>query len=108
MIIREWRGRASRSQSAEYPKHFRGAVLPELRNVPGFLGAYLTQRADGERVEFLVLTRWASMEAIQKFAGSNPEEAVVEPGARAALEDFDRHVRHYVVLEDEVPPGLTP
>ena len=100
MVIREWRGRAAATQSAEYPRHFRTAVVPELKRVPGFLGAYLSWREDGGQVEFLVLTRWASMDSIRAFAGASPERAVVEPGAVAALSDYDHTVRHYEVVED--------
>lgn len=103
MIIRAWRGRASRSKSDAYPKHFREAVVPELRNVPGFLGAQLGRHAEGDEVEFLVLTRWQSLEAIRAFAGAAVDRAVVEPGAVAALDDFDATVRHYEVLEEVSP-----
>jgi heme-degrading monooxygenase HmoA len=104
MIIRAWRGRTSRARSDAYPKHFREAVVPDLHRVPGFLGAHLSQRSMGGKVEFLVLTRWQSMEAIRAFAGPTANKAVVEPGAVAALDDFDDTVRHYEVLE-EVPPA---
>ena len=100
MIIREWRGRASRDRAASYPAHFRDAVLPELRGIEGFIGATLSRRDDGATVEYLVLTRWQSMDAIRAFAGDTPDEAVVEPGAIAALTDYDDFVRHYEVVED--------
>lgn len=103
MIIREWRGRATRSKAGEYPTHFRTRVVPELRDVPGFLGATLSKREDGERVEFIVLTRWRSLEAVRAFAGADIGRAVVEPGAVAALSDCDHTVRHYEVLEDVAP-----
>jgi heme-degrading monooxygenase HmoA len=99
MIIREWRGRADPSRAEAYPRHFRDNVVPELRGVPGFAGAHLARRAMDGRVEFVVLTRWRSMEAIRAFAGADVEKAVVEPGAVAALIDFDAHVRHYEVIE---------
>jgi heme-degrading monooxygenase HmoA len=100
MIIREWRGRASAPRAEAYPKHFRAAVVPELRNVPGFLSAHLSRRRMGDRVEFLVLTRWQSMDAIRAFAGGTVDRAVVEPGAVAALDDFDAGVQHYEVIEE--------
>jgi heme-degrading monooxygenase HmoA len=103
MIIRAWRGRASRSRSDAYPKHFRAVVIPELRTVPGFLGAQLCRRAEGDKVEFLVLTRWQSMAAVRAFAGPTVDKAVVEPGAVTALDDFEDIVRHYEVLEDIRP-----
>ena len=99
MIIREWRGRARRSQADAYPRHFRERVISELRQVPGFIGAQLARcDLDGE-IEFLVLTQWQSMETIRAFAGMDVEKAVVEPGAAAALVEFDERVRHYEVVE---------
>jgi heme-degrading monooxygenase HmoA len=94
MIIREWRGRAARSNSDAYPKHFRTTVMPELRNLTGFIGAHLSQRLFNDKIEYLVLTRWQSMDAIRGFAGSDVSRAVVEPEAAAALIDFDEAVHH--------------
>ena len=87
-------------EQTDYPKHFRDNVIPQLRRVPGFAGASLSRRRVGEVVEFLVLTRWRSMDAIRAFAGADAEKAVVEPGAVAALADFDAEVRHYEVVEE--------
>jgi heme-degrading monooxygenase HmoA len=90
-------------QANAYPKHFRTKVLPELAGVPGFLGAQLSKRQIGDTIEFLVLTRWRTIGAIEGFAGSDIAKAVVEPGAIAALIDFDRSVLHYEVIEDVGP-----
>jgi heme-degrading monooxygenase HmoA len=100
MVIREWRGRAALANAAAYPTHFRTKVVSELKRVPGFLGAHLSHRRLDDKIEFLVLTRWQSMEAIQGFAESDVAKAVVEPGAVAALADFDKSVQHYEVIED--------
>jgi heme-degrading monooxygenase HmoA len=67
--------------------------------MPGFLGAHLSQRQINDKIEYLVLTRWASMEAVRGFAGDDMAKAVVEPGAVAALADFDDSVQHYEVIE---------
>ena len=50
-------------------------------------------------VEFLVLTRWESLDAIRAFAGDDIGRAVVEPGAVSALVEYDPRVQHYDVLE---------
>jgi heme-degrading monooxygenase HmoA len=99
MIIREWRGRARRSQADAYPRHFRERVISELREVPGFMGAQLSRRDVDGGVEFLVLTQWQSMDAIRGFAGTEVDKAVVEPGAAATLVEFDERVRHYEIVE---------
>jgi heme-degrading monooxygenase HmoA len=100
MIIREWRGRAAATRADAYPLHFRGTVLPELRRIPGFLGACLSQRRRVDRVEFLVLTRWQSLDAIRAFTGDDLDTAVVGPAAVAALLDYDRTVQHYETIEE--------
>ncbi len=99
VIVREWRGRAERRQSGDYPAHFRLRVLPELRRIPGFLGAELLRRDIGDAIEFTVLTRWSSMIAIRAFAGDDPKAAKVEIEAAKALRDFDGRVIHHDVIE---------
>lgn len=42
---------------------------------------------------------WESMDAIRRFAGDEPERAVVEPEARAVLKTYDDFVSHYEVVE---------
>jgi heme-degrading monooxygenase HmoA len=102
MIVRSWRGRATASNQQAYVEHFQQNVLPELREIDGFLGASLLKTNREQDVEFLVLTKWASMDAIRAFAGDEVEKAVVEPQAVAALLSFDRTVQHYEVVEEAV------
>ena len=100
MIVRAWRGRAAAAKEDAYATHFRTRVLPELRHIVGFLGASLLRAPHPGGAEFLVLTRWRSMDAIRTFAGDEVSRAVVEPGAVAALVDFDATVTHYEVVEE--------
>lgn len=103
MIVRVWSAVASSAEPDAYPLHFRQAVLPALSSQPGFLGAELLESASGDRVLFLVITRWASLEAVRAFAGDPIERAVVEPAAARVLTSFDATVRHYEVVES-IPP----
>jgi heme-degrading monooxygenase HmoA len=100
MVVRTWRGRTESSRQQLYPEHFRRTVLPELKAIEGFLGASLLSQQQGGEVEFLVLTRWTSMDAIRAFAGEDMDKAVVEPAAIAALTSYDRTVCHYTVLDE--------
>jgi heme-degrading monooxygenase HmoA len=100
MVIREWRGRAIPADAAGYPEHFRKTVLPQLKRTSGFVGAHLARHELGDKIEFVVLTRWVSIEAVRAFAGADVNKAVLEPEARAALADYDLDVRHYEVLQE--------
>ena len=102
MIARRWRGWAEgRANADAYEAHFESVVRPRLEGTDGFLGAML-ERIEGTdgRTEIVVVTRWASMDAIRAFAGDEVDVAVVEPDARALLTDFDTKVRH-IELGDE-------
>lgn len=100
MIVRTWRGRASLSNPLAYVNHFRRSVLPQLRKIDGFLGASLLREDRSDDIEFLVLTKWASMDAVRAFAGERVSRAVVEPEAAAALLSFDEIVHHYEVVDE--------
>jgi heme-degrading monooxygenase HmoA len=100
MVIREWRGRAAKSDPDGYPKHFRTNVVSEPRQVAGFIGAHLSRRYLNEKIEFLVLTKWQSMDAIRAFAGKDIGKAVVDPGSVEALVDYNKRVQHYEVIEN--------
>ena len=98
MIVRAWRGRAAKGNPGPYIEHFRKNVLPELEEIEGFLGATLLREDRTDEIEFLVLSRWTSMDAVRAFAGAEVSRAVVEPEAVAALRDYDRTVHHYEVV----------
>ena len=103
MIVRTWHGRALRSKPDDYVRHFHTNVVAELRSVDGFLGATLVRQVRPDDIEFLVITRWRSMDAIRGFAGNAIGRAVVEPGAIAALADYDEFAEHYEVVEEVAP-----
>jgi mannose-6-phosphate isomerase-like protein (cupin superfamily) len=100
MIARRWRGWAGDAAgAAAYTDHFTDAVRPVLEGTDGFVDASLERvAADDGRIEIVVVTRWASMDAIRAFAGDDVDAAVVEPDARAVLDGFDERVRHVVRL----------
>ena len=68
-----------------------------MRKLPGFLGLELCEAPRGDQVELLVVSRWQSMDAVRAFAGADPDRAVVEPGAKAVLAEYDDFVTHYEV-----------
>ena len=97
MIARMWRGSAIRERADDYVKHLQQSIVPELRQTDGFKGVYLLRRESSDDVEFVVLTLWESMDAIRKFAGENPEIAVVAPTARVLFREYDAEVKHFEI-----------
>lgn len=102
MIARRWRGWADDPAKADaYLAHFEGTVRPQLEGTEGFAGATVERVTDDSgRTEVVVVTRWASMDAVRAFAGDEVDVAVVEDEARRILDAFDARVRH-IELADE-------
>ncbi len=98
MIARTWRGETTLENAERYLQHLEASVLPELRDIQGFCGAYVLRKPSHEGFEFSIITLWQSMESIRSFAGERPEEAVVPASARALLSRYDKAVSHYDVL----------
>jgi heme-degrading monooxygenase HmoA len=98
MIARCWRGRTSADDAPRYYELFTSTVLPALQAIPGFVSARVMRRPHTLGVEFLVITEWASWEAIRTFAGASPDRAVIEPAARALLAEYDAQVEHFEVV----------
>jgi heme-degrading monooxygenase HmoA len=102
VIVRAWHATATAEGADAYREHFTGTVLPELQRIDGYQGAYLLRRDHDPHVQLQVLTLWDSLEAIRGFAGADPENAVVEPAAQAALIGYDSTVTHHTVVVDTV------
>ncbi len=97
MIGRTWHGWTSFENADAYEALLRAEVLPGIRRVPGFHGALLLRREDGDEMEFVTLTLFESIEAVEEFAGEDVEAAVVPPEARRLLARFDSRSVHYEV-----------
>ncbi|HSZ41338.1 MAG TPA: hypothetical protein VK817_15390 [Trebonia sp.] len=104
LTVRTWSATASVAGAENYSRYFVGTLLPELRKLAGFEGAYLLRRdlgdGDGGAVELTAHTFWTSPDAIRAFAGNDITVAVVEPEAQAMLLDFDRTAIHSGVVTE--------
>jgi heme-degrading monooxygenase HmoA len=97
VIARTWRGSARPEQADAYVAHLRERTFPQLTTIPGHRGAYVLRRDGGSQVEFTVITLWESIDAIRRFAGDDPELAVVPPAAQALLSSYDDRAVHWDV-----------
>jgi heme-degrading monooxygenase HmoA len=99
MISRQWRGLARRSEADRYVAHLRSETFPQLSGIPGFVEASILRRNLPEGVEFLIVTRWHSLDSIRAFAGEDVERAVVPEKVQAMMVRFDATVAHYEVVQ---------
>ena len=100
MIARIWHGWTAPEDADAYEEFLRTKMFPSIHRVPGYLGADLLRRADGDEIAYITITRFESLDAIREFAGEDYEQAVVEPEARALLSHFDERSTHYEIVLD--------
>lgn len=103
MISRHWRGVAERSEADNYINHLRAETFEQLARIDGFIGASILKREVEQGTEFLVITRWKSMQAVERFTGPAADVAVVPTTVEAMMIEYERTVTHYEVIEDYVP-----
>jgi heme-degrading monooxygenase HmoA len=99
VVCRVWRGLAHARDSDGYVAHLRAQTFPALRALPGFISASILSRRVEPGVEFLIVTHWRSLADIARFAGADPEAAVVPARVAAMMIDYDRRARHFEVIE---------
>jgi heme-degrading monooxygenase HmoA len=98
MIARIWRGATSAVDADAYVEYLNRTGVREYAATPGNLGVHTLRRMEGDRCEFLMLTFWDSMEAVERFAGDDPERAVFYPEDNRFLLDRDLTSSHWEVV----------
>jgi heme-degrading monooxygenase HmoA len=99
MIGRVWHGWASAENADACEDLLRSEMFagPAARTVPGFERVELSRSDFGDEVEFMVITWFASWEAIKAFAGEEFARARVPANVRALLSRFDERSQHYEI-----------
>lgn len=103
MISRHWKGIAKPGQAENYINHLKNDTFPQLSAIEGFVRAYILTRTVDQGTEFLIVTVWESMHAIESFAGATADAAVVPPVVQEMMVEYDRTVSHYEMTEMYTP-----
>jgi heme-degrading monooxygenase HmoA len=98
VIARTWRGAVRVEDADAYLDYLEATGLKEYRETPGNRGVLALRRIDGDRGEYLIVSLWDSLEAVQRFAGKDLEQAVFYPEDDRFLVDRDLTSTHYEVV----------
>ena len=96
-VLRVWRGSTRTADADTYVAYMTKTGFAGLRSTPGNLGVLGLRRVLGDRTEHVVMSLWASQEAIHGFAGEEIGRAVFYPDDDRFLVDKDEHVDHFEV-----------
>ncbi len=105
MIARTWRGRTKAADRDRYVEYLERTGCPDLRATPGNRGVFVFRRTEGDTVEFLLVSLWESFEAIQRFAGPDPEVARYYPEDPRFLLEMEPRVTHFEVVAAPAEQG---
>jgi heme-degrading monooxygenase HmoA len=100
MVARVWRGWTSPADADEYVDYIERTGLAAYKATPGNLGAWMLRRVDGDRIEFVTLSFWESLDAIHGFAGDEIERAVFYPEDDRFLVAREDTVTHYEIAAE--------
>jgi heme-degrading monooxygenase HmoA len=98
MIARTWRGWVRTADRDAYVRYVDETGMTAYAATPGNLGAHLlTRDLDGGRTEIVTISFWASMTAVEAFAGADPTLAVFYPEDDRYLVERETTVSHFEV-----------
>ena len=97
LIARTWHGRTAAIKADEYLKFLIERAIPDYQSIAGNRGVTILRRMQGAEAHFLILTIWASREAIKAFAGVDIEKAKYYDEDQDFLLEFEPSVTHYEV-----------
>ena len=106
MITRNWTGVIKPDRADDYIAHLQHDTFRKLSSIKGFINASILKREVTDGVEFLIVTQWENMEAIQEFAGVSADIAVVPPVAQEMMVRYDPVVRHYEEVVTMMPAPI--
>jgi heme-degrading monooxygenase HmoA len=95
MIMRIWRGRVPAEKGDAYLEMLHRTGLPEYAHTPGNKGVFCFRKEQGDVTEFLLLTKWESIEAVKRFAGEDYQRAKYYPEDDTFLLEKEPYVRHF-------------
>ena len=100
MIARIWHGWTKPADAKAYENMLRNEIFSSIaaRKIPGYHGAELFIREDGNEVEFVTLLRFDSMEGVKEFAGADETRPVIYPGVERLLTRMEPSLHYRIVL----------
>jgi heme-degrading monooxygenase HmoA len=98
MIERHWRGIAQTEKAHYYISFFKHVTFKYLSSFDGFISGRVLMRARSNGMEFFVISRWETCEALKKFAGADLDKALVPDYIRQGMTEYTETVEDFEVM----------
>ena len=100
-IVRIWRGVTLAARAGQYLEHVNKIIIPSCQAAEGNEGMYIMEELQGELAHFMLLSFWASDDALVNFTGAASYECdVVNPSReeKSLLIAFESTARRYKIV----------
>jgi len=102
-VARVWHGRTPNGKAAEYSKYLAESIR-KFRTIPGNLGYEMMEERVGDETHFLVVSYWASRDAIHAYAGADIQKTRPLPRDAEFLVDPEPTVKNYQLVVRDLAP----
>lgn len=97
-VIRRWDAVVKQTDLDDWVATYRDRVLGKMGGIGGFQGVAFHAERDADPCNVTVLTMWDDMDAIKRFAGQDPAQAVVPD----FMQRFFVHADTRATFHDEI------
>ena len=101
-IARVWRSITLVSNADKYLEYLDKTVIPACQTAEGNEGLIVMKECHGELSHFLLLSFWASNEALAKYAEATDDVVDPTPEEKSLLIAFESNARHYKVIKSAI------
>ena len=103
MIARVWRGVTPSSNADRYFEYLNQVMIPAIQTAEGNEGLFVLRERQGELAYTLLLSFWASDQALASFVGCDYDLVKPSPEEKSLLTAFESTARHYTVVYTSKP-----
>jgi heme-degrading monooxygenase HmoA len=93
-VARVWHGRTPAAKADEYARYLAEAIK-KFRSIPGNLGYQMMREDAGAEAHFMVVSFWASRDAIHAYAGADISRTRHLPRDAEYLIEPEQSVHNY-------------
>jgi len=101
MIARIWHGKTTINKYDAYTEFLKRVAIPDYQKTAGLKGLTFLRNIINNEGHFYLITFWANIEAIKKFAGEDFERPKYFPEDRDFLLELEEKANHYEVFAQQ-------
>lgn len=95
MILRTWSGSVPPDRADGFHEHLLATGMADYQRHAGCLDAQVWRRDERKRVGFTLVSWWLGEAAVRRYAGPNPDAAILYPEDEEFDLEPDTTVTHY-------------